>query len=121
MIYAENMSSSTQFELAEMFRKTSDECRDYSQAAQWFRHSAKQGYRKAQYKLGLMYARGFGVSRDYVKAYAWLKIAAKQGSRKALLCLNKYSTKIPTSEIQAAHALSRQYYEKYVIPFSGQY
>ncbi len=118
MIYAEERSSTTQFELGQMFRKASEESRDYIQAAEWFRHSAEQGYRKAQYKLGLMYARGLGVSCDYVQAYAWLKIAATQGSKKAFFCLNKYSSKIPACQIDEAHALSRHYYEKYVVPFA---
>ena len=119
MIFAEDRSSVTQFELAQMFRKTTDESRDYSKAATWFQHSAKKGYHKAQYILGLMYARGLGVSRDYIQAYAWLKIAASQGSKKAGCCLKKYSRKIPDSQIEEAHALSRDYYEKYVVPFAS--
>lgn len=117
MIFAEDRSSITQFELAEMFSST--ESRDYRQAAQWFHHSAQQGYRKAQYKLGLMYARGIGVSRDYIQAYAWLKVAATQGSRKAIICLKKYNARIPVTEMATAHALSRRYYEQYVVPFSA--
>ena len=118
MIYAEERSSTTQFELGQMFRKASEESRDYGQAAQWFQHSAEQGYRKAQYKLGLMYARGLGVNCDYVQAYAWLKIAATQGSKRAYYGLNKYASKIPSYQIDEAHALSRDYYEKYVVPFA---
>ena len=119
MIYAEDRSSTTQFDLGQMFRKAPEESRDYEQAAQWFHYSAQQGYYKAQYKLGLMYARGLGVSRDYIQAYAWLKIAAAQGSHKAIVCLKKYATKVPLAKIDEAHALSRSYYEKYVVPFSG--
>lgn len=119
MKFAEDRSSTTQFELGQMFRKSSEESRDYGKAAQWFHHSAQQGYRKAQYKLGLMYARGLGVSRDYIQAYAWLKVAATQGSHKAFLCLNKYAKKVPLSQIDEAHTLSRNYYEKYVVPFAN--
>ncbi len=118
MVFAEERSSTTQFELGQMFRKATDDSRDYSQAALWFRQSAQQGYRQAQYKLGLMYARGLGVSRDYIQAYAWLKIAATQGSHKAVLCLKRYAKKIPRSDIDEAHILSRHYYEKYVVPFA---
>ena len=118
VIYAEERSSTTQFELGQMFRKAPEESRDYDQAAQWFQHSAEQGYRKAQYKLGLMYARGLGVNCDYVQAYAWLKIAATQGSKRAFSGLNKYASRIPSYRIEEAHALSRDYYEKYVAPFA---
>ena len=119
MIYAEDRSSTTQFDLGQMFRKAPEESRDYAQAAQWFHHSARQGYRKAQYKLGLMYVCGLGVSRDYIQAYAWLKVAAAQGSHKAILCLKKYAVKVPNTQIAEANALSRNYYEQYVVPFAG--
>ncbi|MBC8212695.1 MAG: sel1 repeat family protein [Gammaproteobacteria bacterium] len=119
MIFAEKRSSATQFELGQLFRKANDDTRDYGKAASWFQHSAKQGYRKAQYKLGLMYARGLGVSRDYIQAYAWLKVAASQGSHKAACCLKKYAPRIPESQQLEAHALCRDYYQKYVVPFSS--
>lgn len=118
MIYAEKRSSTTQFELGQMFRKATDDSRNYNQAAEWFNLSAKQGYPEAQYKMGLMYARGLGVALDNIKAYAWLKIAAIQGSKKALYNLKKLSGKIPSSRMNDAHVLSRNYYEKYVAPFS---
>ncbi len=118
MVYAEDRSSTTQFELGQMFRKAEDESRDYSKSAEWFQHSAEQGYRKAQYKLGVMYARGMGVGKDYIQAYAWLKVAASQGSHKAISCLKKYAPRIPAEHMEEAHSLSRRYYEKYVAPFS---
>lgn len=120
MIYAEQRSSTTQFELGQMFRKADDENRDYSRAAEWFRRSAQQGYRKAQFKLGLMYARGLGVTQDYIEAYAWLKIAASQGSHKAIQCLERYAHYLPPSKIEEARVLSRAYYERYVVPFAGR-
>lgn len=116
MIYAEQRGSITQFELGQMFRK--DEGKDFDQSAEWFLRSARQGYREAQYKIGLMYSRGLGVTVDYVQAYAWLKIAASQGSKKALYCLKKLSGKIPPDRLIRAHQTSRDYYEKYVAPYS---
>ncbi len=98
--------------------KADEENRDYSRAAEWFRRSARQGYRKAQYNIGLMYARGLGVQRDYIEAYAWLKIAASQGSRHAVRGLRHYSRYVPASKIAEARALSRQYYERYVAAFA---
>lgn len=118
MIFAEKRSSTTQFELGQMFRKAPEQSRDYSQSAHWFKRSAKQGYRKAQYKIGVMYARGLGVHQDLVKAYAWLKIAAAQGSHKAHHCLHKLAHRIPADQLPEAHLLSRHYYERYVAPFA---
>ncbi len=118
MIFAEQRSSTTQFELGEMFRKSDDQTRDYTRAAEWFLRSAKQGYRKAQYQIGLMYARGLGVKQDYIEAYAWLKVAASQGSAKAIQCLKRYAHYLPASKQDEARALSRAYYEQYVAPFA---
>ncbi len=117
MIYAENRSSNTQYELGQMFRRLETPERDYAQAAIWFRRSAKKGNTHAQYKLGIMYSRGLGVKIDYLRAYAWLKIAASQGSGKALYLLKKLAKKIPPKRQHAAHRLSRSYYEHYVAPY----
>ncbi len=114
MIYAEQRSSITQFELGQMFSKAQDETRDYQQAAEWFTRSARQGNTQAQYKIGLMYSRGLGVTINYLKAYAWLKIAAAQGSQKSLRYLNKIAAKIPPNRLREAHRLSQKYYQKYV-------
>lgn len=118
MIFAEQRSSTTQFDLGQMFTKAPVDIRDYDQAAQWFTLSAKKGNAQAQYKIGLMYARGIGVKVNHLRAYAWLKIAASQGSAKALHYLKKLAQKIPASRLSKAHKLSRMYYEKYVVPFA---
>ena len=118
MVYAEQRSDKTQYELGQMFTKGPDDNRDYKQAANWFDRSARKGNVKAQYKLGLMYSRGLGVTANYVRAYAWLKIAAAQGSAKARNYLHKVAEKIPSNRLAEAHRLSHEYYEKYVAPFS---
>jgi len=118
MIFAEERSCTTQFELGQMFRKTESGIKDYSQAAEWFTRSAQQGYRKAQYKIGLMYARGLGVKSDDVKAYAWLKIAATQGSRRAMIYLNKLAENMSSYQIKRAHILTKDYYRRFVVPYS---
>ena len=38
---------------------------DYTEAVNWFRKAAEQGYAQAQYKLGVMYDEGLGVTQDY--------------------------------------------------------
>ena len=114
MLFAEQRSDKTQFELGLMFSKGPGDNRDYEKAANWFNRSARQGNADAQYKIGLMYSRGVGVSLDYIKAYAWLRIAAEQGSRKSLQYLKRIGTKIPSNRLREAHNLSRQFYRKYV-------
>lgn len=117
MIFAEERSCQTQFELGEMFRENVVDKEDYNQSAEWFKRSAQQGYSKAQYKIGLMYARGVGVCKDYIKAYAWLKVAASQGSEKAMTCLAKLSKKMSTDQLDLARQKSRDYYQRFVVPF----
>jgi TPR repeat protein len=119
MIFAEERSCTTQYELGQMFRKTESGIKDYSQAAEWFTRSAQQGYRKAQYKIGLMYARGLGVKSDDVRAYAWLKIAATQGSRRAMIYLKKLVENMSSYQIERAHILTKDYYRRFVVPYTS--
>ncbi len=118
MIFAEDRSCTTQFELGQMFRKTESRIKDYSQAAEWFTRSAQQGYRKAQYIIGLMYARGLGVKSDPVRAYAWLKVAAAQGSRRAMVYLKKLAENMSPYQLERAHILTKDYYRRFVVPYT---
>jgi len=118
MIFAEERSCTTQFELGQMFRKAEPRSKDFSKAAEWFTHSAEHGYRKAQFKIGVMYARGLGVRCDYVRAYAWLKIAAAQGSHRAIVYLKKLARKMRIDQLSRAHVLARFYYQSYVAAFA---
>jgi len=115
--FAEDRTCITQYELGEMFEKEDSEL-DYRSAFKWYLRSAKNGYRRAQHRLGSMYARGTGVKQNYIKAYAWCKVSASQHSRRALLKLKKIEHHMDPDEISNARKLSRQYYEKYVVPFS---
>jgi hypothetical protein len=118
MIFAEERSCTTQFELGQMFRKAEPRSKDYSKAAEWFTHSAEHGYRKAQYKIGVMYARGLGVKCDYVRAYAWLKIAAAQGSHRAIVYLKKLARKMQIDQLSRGQVLARYYYQVYVAAYA---
>ena len=115
--YAENGSTTLQFELGQMFQQSDDKTRDYKQAVKWYELSAKHGYRRAQHRLGAMYARGQGVARNYIKAYAWCKVSASQHSRCALLKLKKIESFMSVEQVSYARKLSRKYYETYVAPF----
>ena len=52
---------------------------DYSEAVEWFRKAAEQGYARAQYDLGYCYDNGQGVPQDYSEAVKWYRKAAEQG------------------------------------------
>ncbi len=118
VMYAEDRSCVTQFELGEMFQKDHF-ARDYGSAFQWYLQSAKKGYRRAQHRLGCMYARGTGVTQNYIKAYAWCMVSASQHSRRALYKLKKIEPYMSAEQIFDARKLSRQYYEMYITPFKA--
>jgi TPR repeat protein len=118
MIFAEERSCTTQFELGQMFRKAEPRSKDFRKAAEWFTHSAEHGYRKAQFKIGVMYARGLGVRCDYVRAYAWLKIAAAQGSHRAIVYLKKLVVIMHSDQLSRARVLARYSDQCYVAAFA---
>lgn len=118
VLYAEERSCTTQFELGQMFHDCDDKARDYKQAFNWYRRSARKGYRRAQHCLGSMYDTGQGVAKNSIKAYAWCKIAASQHSEKALAKLKKIELNMSEEQIKQARKLSRMYYEMYVVPYS---
>ena len=112
--YAEDRSCTTQFELGQMFHDSDDRVRDYEQAFNWYRRSARKGYRRAQHCLGSMYASGQGVAKNSVKAYAWCKVAASQHSQNALNKLREIESGMTAEQIFKARKLARLYYEMYV-------
>jgi hypothetical protein len=72
-------------ELEQYYQKglASDNRRDYTAAAQWYRKAADQGYAKAQYNLGAAYAQGQGVPKNLQEAVKWYRKAADQGYARA--------------------------------------
>lgn len=50
-----------------------------SEAANWYRKSAEQGFSAAQCNLGYLYQYGKGVSMNYTEAVNWYRKAAEQG------------------------------------------
>ena len=56
----------------------------FTQAVEWYRKAAEQGFAKAQYNLGVMYENGTGISRDYTQAADWFVKAGDQGHALAL-------------------------------------
>ena len=62
---------------------------DYSEALEWFRKAAEQGYADAQCNLGYCYDKGQGVPQDYSEAVKWYRKAAEQGNEYAKEQLQK--------------------------------
>jgi TPR repeat protein len=51
----------------------------YSEAANWYRMAAEQGYSGSQNNLGTLYETGTGVAQDYDAAIEWYRRAAEGG------------------------------------------
>ena len=90
---------------------------DSVEAVKWYRMATEQGYALAQNNLGWMYLNGDGMPQDDVEAYAWFNVAAAQGIELAKEN-REYVAKLMSSEkLGRAQELSREYWEKYVLPF----
>lgn len=92
---------------------------DYRKATQWFRESAEHGNAIAQGQLGAAYLVGRGVPQDYVLGYAWLNVAAVNGDKDTQRIRDIATSKMTPSQLEEAQALSRKYFEMYVVPFRG--
>jgi hypothetical protein len=91
---------------------------DYSKAAAWYRRAAEHGDEVAQVLLGRMYKEGLGVPQDDVRAYAWYNVAAAQSQTgEGIPGRDLIASRMTPSQLQEAQALSREYFEKYVVPF----
>lgn len=95
---------------------------DKATAVAMLTEDAHEGFVKAQKRLGELYYHGDGVPQDYYEAYAWsmayagtkelggLMREGKQTARSAL-------RKLDDANHQLAYEKSREYFEKYVLPF----
>jgi len=95
---------------------------DKAKAVAMLTEDAQQGFVKAQKRLGELYFYGDGVPQDYYEAYAWsmayagtkelggLMREGKQTARSAL-------RKLDDENHVLAYEKSRDYFEKYVLPF----
>ena len=114
VIYAEERSSITQFELGELFDKGQASQRDYEQAFNWYRQAAEKGSRRAQHRLASLYARGQGVERSLPKAYAWCKVAVFQDSRHARRKLKLIEACMSAEQLLRGRRLAEDFYEQYL-------
>lgn len=119
VVYAEERSCITQFELGEMYEKAQPGERDYGKAFKWYRIAAHKGFRRAQHRLGSLYARGLGVGQDLPRAYAWCKVAAFQDSRPAKRKLRQIESHMNMDQVRRGRWLAQEYYDRYVAPRIG--
>src|SRR5262245_37847108 len=66
-----------QFSLGSLLYYASD---DTTEAIDWFRKAAMQGYAPAEFQMGLLYDFGFAVPPDDKEAFTWYRKAAQHGS-----------------------------------------
>jgi len=84
---------------------------DNSEAVNWYRKAAEQGYAEAQYILGNRYCEGNGLKRDYAEAVKWLRKAAEQNHTKAkkYLEIAELHMKAQNGDNEAQYSLGRRY------------
>ncbi len=114
VVYAEERSCTTQFELGELYYQDSDKTSDYAQAHHWYKNAAINGSRRAQHRLAAMYARGQGVAQDLPRAYAWCKVAVFLNSRRAKRKLGIIESKMSLQQLRRGRWLAQEYYDKFV-------
>lgn len=114
VVYAEERSCTTQFELGELYYKDGDKTCDYGQAHHWYKNAAINGSRRAQHRLAAMYARGQGVAQDFPRAYAWCKVAVFLNSRRAKRKLDIIESKMSFQQLRRGRWLAQEYYDKFV-------
>ena len=116
VIYAEDRSCTTQFELGKLYDQQEA---DYEQAFHWYRKAARKGSRQAQHRLASMYARGRGTEQDFARAYAWCKVAVFQNSRRARRKLSIIEPYLNLQQLRRGRWLAQEYYDRYVVHCSS--
>lgn len=114
VVYAEERSCTTQFELGEMFYRERRKSCDYDQAYRWYKSAAINGSRRAQHRLATLYARGQGVAQDYARAYAWCKVAVFLHSRRAKRKLGIIESRMSFQQLRRGRWLAQEYYDRFI-------
>ena len=77
---------------------------DASQAVEWIRKAADQGFARAQCYLGIMYDKGNGMPANNAEAVKWYRKAAEQGDIDAQFNLGSMYANgegVPENDVQA--------------------
>lgn len=91
--------------------------RDPVKAAKWYRMAAELGNLEAQFRLGFLYEKGSGLPQSDIEAYAWYRLSAAQGDAAAIENLARLGPSLDPGVLEAAKALSLQYWDLYAAPF----
>ena len=101
-----------QFALGVMYYEGEGVPKDYSQAENWYRKAAEQGFAPAQNNLGLMYDNGSypQVPIDHSEAEIWYRKAAEQGFAEAQFHLGRlyYKGNVVPEDYSKAEAWYRK-------------
>ena len=114
---AEQGLAAAQYQLGYLYDTGEGLAQSDHEAFVWYRKAAEQGHGGAQVNLGVMYANGAGVVRDLKLAYVWFNLAASQGSGIGFKNKQILAEGMTPKEVEDLQALSRQYFQKYVLPF----
>jgi len=128
---AEAGDAEAQHNLAILYRGGHGVAKDLDKSRQWFLRAAEQGVAAAQYNLGYMYDMGEGVEQSDRYAFLWYRKAAEQGHSLAQTNLGVMyapafenrqvlAEEFTEEERESLRALSREYFQKYVMPFQNQ-
>lgn len=79
----ERREAVVQYNLGVVYNTGEGVAQDYSEAAQWYRKAADQGFPPAQFNLGTLYSEGKGVTQNLERAVYWWRKAADQGNPSA--------------------------------------
>ena len=85
---------------------------DYTEAVNWYRKAAEQGFASAQYRLGNMYKDGQGVIQDIVYAHMWSNIAAANGNQDGVTNRDILAKRMTASQFEKAQELARECAQK---------
>lgn len=117
---AEQGHSTAQHNLGVLYANGQGVAQHYGYAGQWWQKAAEQRFIPAQVKLGLLYYNGYGVARNYATAYAWFNLGAVQGDATGQRCRDLLAKQMSAEQLEKAHRLFRQYYERYVVLYRSQ-
>src|SRR5258708_1302423 len=103
--------SCAQYNLGVLYLNGQGVRQDFTQAAQWSRKAADQGFAPAEYNLAALYDNGHGVKQSNVEALHWYREAAVGGVADAMIRLGEIYKNGELGEPRDLK-LSRQWYDK---------
>lgn len=104
---ADQGHAAAQYQLGSYY--TLEPHRDFRQAADLLKSSARQGYAPAQFSVAMLHLIGAGVPHDRIEAYAWLLLAAPQGDQEGIALQWRLQAEPNADELREAQQRAWQY------------